>query len=436
MEQLSTLLHLEERARSVGNTAELGFVMVNETVGLVAYRQAACWLTNQGVVALSGIPVTDPNVPMVQWLNRVCRSLHASAAVTRVVDPQQLATLDREEWQEWFPPYGLWLLLPGREGTRLGGILLARETPWQEGELVLLQHLAGAYAHAWLALLQPSPWSWFKRHLAFFSRVKIWLWLGLIGALSVVPVRLTVLAPAEVVPDDPILVRAPLEGVIEKIHVQPNDSVTEGTPLFDLDPTSLASKLEVAEKSLATALAEYRQVSHQAVEDVKSKYLLAIISGRIEERRAETVYLKHVLNRIRVKTPRSGVVIFDDPSAWLGRPVALGEKVMVVTGIHETELEAWVAMGDDIDLPPQAEVTFFPNVNPLQPVTAQVRFMAYEAFPKPNGQLAFRLRATVEANNKPRVGLKGTARIHGEQVPLLYWLFRKPLALVRQGIGW
>lgn len=46
------------------------------------------------------------------------------------------------------------------------------------------------------------------------------------------PVRLTVLAPGELVPARPAVIRAPLEGVIDTFHVQPNQAVKKDQPLF------------------------------------------------------------------------------------------------------------------------------------------------------------------------------------------------------------
>ncbi len=35
----------------------------------------------------------------------------------------------------------------------------------------------------------------------------------------------------------------------------------------------------------------------------------------------------------------------------------------------------------------------------------------------------------------PRLGLKGTAILYGENVSIFYWLFRKPWAAAREFIG-
>jgi hypothetical protein len=65
-----------------------------------------------------------------------------------------------------------------------------------------------------------------------------------------------------------------------------------------------------------------------------------------------------------------------------------------------------------------------------------VRTVAYEAISRPDGTLAHRVRAILaETDHRPRLGVKGTARIDGERVPLIWWLFRRPLTVVRQTLG-
>ncbi|MNJ03472.1 hypothetical protein D3C73_1637900 [compost metagenome] len=65
---------------------------------------------------------------------------------------------------------------------------------------------------------------------------------------------------------------------------------------------------------------------------------------------------------------------------------------------------------------------------------AQLERAAYEAQTTAAGQLAYRLDATfVEAS--PRIGLRGTAKLYGERAPLAYYLLRRPLAALRQGLG-
>ena len=255
-------------------------------------------------------------------------------------------------------------------------------------------------------------------------------------ALAAVPVPLTVLAPADVVPANPAIIRAPLDGVVEVVHIHPNDRVAKGQALFALDDTTLKGKVEVAEKSLSTAEAELRQLSQLAVFDPSAKPKLAVASGRRDEQGAELATLQSQLERIHVKAPSPGIAVLDDPTEWIGRPVAVGERVMALAEERDTEIEAWLAPGDAIDLAPGAPLTLFLNVTPLAPVHARIRTVAYEATPRPDGTVAHRVRARIDdGEDKPRLGLKGTARLSGSWVPLLYWALRRPIAATRAWAG-
>ena len=132
---LGALLHLGRRARQAGATAELGFIVVNETLALAPYRQAALWVADRGVVALSGVVAPEANAPFVHWLERVLQKLLADKPEATAVAPSDLATDEAAEWDEWLPAHALWLPLP--QDTP-GGVLLARDTPWQPGEIGLL----------------------------------------------------------------------------------------------------------------------------------------------------------------------------------------------------------------------------------------------------------------------------------------------------------
>ena len=72
--------------------------------------------------------------------------------------------------------------------------------------------------------------------------------LALVG-LGFLPVPLTVLAPAELVPIRPEVVRAPMDGIVAQVMISPNTPVHEGQVLVQLDERPLLAKLEVAEQS-------------------------------------------------------------------------------------------------------------------------------------------------------------------------------------------
>ena len=73
------------------------------------------------------------------------------------------------------------------------------------------------------------------------------------------------------------------------------------------------------------------------------------------------------------------------------------------------------------------------------PLAATVSESSYQASLSPEGVASYRLRAVFEPGQTQqehvRIGLRGTAKIYGERVLLGYYLFRRPLATVREWTG-
>lgn len=440
LDALGKLLALEKRARQSASALELGFVIVNETVGLVRYRQAALWRQAANgtgeIVAVSGLAALDANAPLQRWLRRLAGELaerHETAPLTLTSSdvPSALA----QEWREWWPAHVLAIPLHAPDGERLGGLLLARDAAWSEADRRLFAHLAEAYGHAWAFLLRkarPAPMRWFA---ARRNRI-----LAAIAALAFcaawIPVRDSALGDAEVIAREPVVVRAPLDGVVDAVLVQPNQPVAAGQVLLRLDDVKLSNRLDVALKALAVTEAEYRQAAQQAVFDQKSKASLVILQGRIEQHAAEVEYLRSLLERIEVRASRPGVAVFDDVNDWIGRPVRTGERILMVADPADMELEVRLPAADAIALEPGGDVRLFLNVDPQHPVAATLTYVGYQATPGPDGVLAYRLKAAFAADElPPRVGLKGTAKVYGRSTSLFVHVFRRPWAALRQRLG-
>lgn len=436
------MLTLGQRARSAASEQELAFLLVNVSHTLTPYRQAVLWQAERGTHTLSGVVQIEANAPYVHWVNQVCQHLNqqsegAPLQVVRAADlPEPLAAA----WHEWWPTYALWARLPH------GAVVLLRDQPWTAHEQWLWQDWSATWAHAWDALVHPRTTGWRRtwqrvRHLWHTQPDRRW-WqqtrvrvLAVLVAVLLCPVPLSVLAPGELVPSQPVVVRAPLEGVIDTFHVQPNQRVTAGTPLFGFDEALIRSRLDVATQALSTAETEYRQTSQQALTDARAKPQLALLTGKIEEKRAEVDYLGEQLTRARVLAPREGIVLMDDPSEWIGRPVGVGERILRIAAPNDAEVEAWVPLADAVPLPVGASVKLYLHASPLAPIQATVRYMAHDAVARPDGQYAYRVRAALSAPTDHRVGLKGSASLSAGWTPLGYWVLRRPLAALRTTLG-
>ncbi len=499
VDRTNILFGLARQVRRVESDKALQFLIVNQTHQLAQYLMGVLWVEDEGVVAQSGVSHVERNSPYVLWLNDVLNTigdLGACAVLPSMLKSSQVEEWGTHlpEHVYWFPATvgkrkGGLLLCREDEFTEEEIIYLSEwmdiwsyswskfdsPTVYREltrfwitvkASLPTISQLKSAVDYDWIKkhpdqilpkLLSKikaycavivSRFKWVRQYgiksgwLRFLSEIVIiwhdkkrrWKWV--IWTLILFPVRLSVLVPGGLVPANPAIIRVPIEGVVDEFYVSPNQQVVQGQPLFSLDLTSLQSRLKVAEQEIQIANQEYRQSALQALTDAKSRGMLAPQEGKAVEKSVEADYLKDLLEKAKISAPRAGIVIFDDPSEWMGKPVVAGEKVMVVATEGDVEIEAWIPVGEAIDLPKDARVTLYLNAMPFSPVSGKLRYEGHEPIQRPDGGYAYRIRVRLDADEKgPRVGLKGTAKVQGHFVPLSYWVLRRPIASLRQYLG-
>jgi hypothetical protein len=434
----STFLQLERSARHAESVEALGFVAVNETRRLLNFRQAVLAAGGESarprVQAISGVSVLERDAPFVRWTEAVLADLAAGSGAREVrrITSDDVPAKRQADWATFVGGHALWVPLIAPDGEMLGVLWMTREAAWSDGDLVLAERLADCYAHAWRALAGRKAGRRKKRWPRVAAAVAV---VGLLGALAI-PVPQSALAPAEVVAAQPRVVAAPMDGVIARVHVSPNQSVETGQQLFSFDATELESQAAVARRALAIAEAELRRAGQGAFADRQETAKLRVLETKRDLRAAELAQAEERLSRVTVTADRPGVAIFSDPNEWVGRPVRTGERVMQVADPGDTRLRIDLPVADAIQLAPGARVALFLDVAPLQRVPADLAQASYEATTTPDDVLAYRVYADFPQGAPPqRPGLKGTAKLYGEQVPLALYLFRRPLSAARQWLG-
>lgn len=425
-------LDVERQARAAATSEELAYCIVNDSQPLFGFRHAAL-IINGRVRAVTGVTQPAPHAPFVAFIERACTQLQTADndrfRQCSVIEATQLDEQSRSDWQALSAPEALWLPLNDRQGKPFGAVWFAREQPWQNADRVLAEQLGGAFSHAWLAL-EPQTSRWHRHRVSW----KIIVPLLLVLACLFIPVRQSVLAPAEVIPNQGRVVAAPLDGVIQSFVVLPNQNVHQGDVLVRFDDTTLKAQADVAERALNVAEAEYRASSQRAFQDADSKARLDFLAAQVAQKRAERDYANALLNRAEIRADRDGIAVFADANRWAGKPVRTGERLMELADPMLAALRIELDVGDAIQLQQNAPITLFLDSDPLTPHAAQLERIAYESEQTPAGNLAYRLDGRF-IDAPPRIGLRGTAKLSGEYVPLAVYLFRRPLAVIRQAIG-
>jgi multidrug resistance efflux pump len=434
---LSVLLQIEGRAMEAPTLAALRFTIVNETHALTPYRQAALFELDGAkmhLVAASGLVSVANDSPFAVWLTQFAQRFPREAAVHRL-DFDEASNDDAQNWSEWLPDHLLLVPLRGKQGDVRAWAMYAREEPWSDAESSFLERLHATYAYCHATLAQTGQGGW-RRVKKLFNQRNRWLIAGGLALSMLIPIRLSVLAPAEVIALNAKTVSAPQDGVVGSFAVQPNARVKAGDLLFSLDDSTLSNRRQVALQALEVAKADAHIAQQRAFDDTKSKAEVAVAMGRVREKEAELAAVDAQANRVEVRADQDGVAIFADTNDWVGKPVQTGERVIQLAQPEDSGVLIWLSVSDAINLQIGAPVKLFLHTEPLSPRSAKLVEASYQASISPDGVAAYRLRAKFdEGTQLPRIGLRGTARISGDWVMLGYFLFRRPLSTAREWTG-
>jgi hypothetical protein len=435
---------LEARARAANTLAELGFSIANDSYQLLEFRQALVFEGDQNSCQLqtvSGLARPTEDSPYLIWLRRTWPWLQQQLAAHPGWFQLPENALDippgvMEGWEEWWPAGVFGLPLQRRSGEILGWVCFLLDQPPTQQQVQGIMHVMQTWSYCWEMLKGAPKKTWRSRWRTLGSRQR-YLSALLLALLLLLPVRQTALAPAEVIALDAGTVASPLDGVVKTIHVRPNQPVKAGQKLFSLDETTLRNRLEIAQQSVAVVDAELLATTQKSFDSIQSKSELALLTGRAHEKRAELAAVQAQLRRIDVLAAHDGIAIFGDPDDWLGRPVTTGERIMLLANPDKPGILIHLPVADAVALEIGAPVKLFLTVMPLSPLDAHITETSFQAVVSPEGIASYRLRAAfVDADEHARIGLRGTAKVYGGRVCLGYYLFRRPLATLREWSGW
>lgn len=439
----AALLRLESELHRVRTRAEFDYFMANEPRTLLRAQQIAVVAPrtargNTRIAAISSVAAVDGASPFVMWLDEVVARLEQDAGLggAREFDPAAFPTTYQTVSDAFPLRHMLWMPLLDPGGAAAGGLLLARTVPWTEQEIVIARHVAATLTRA-AAWLERDAGRVRGRLSGVLVRWRTLLAAAVVAGVAMFPVSMTALAPAEVAPRNPTIVTAGVEGVVETVLVKPSANVRAGEVLLRMVDTTLKNRFEVAEREVLVASARRKKAGQLAFVDVRGRHELAIAEAELELKVAERNWARELLSRAEVRAERAGVALFADPKDLTGRPFAIGEKLMDIADPAELDLRIDLPVGDAIVLAEGARVKVFLDSDPLNPIETRLVRVDHQARLRDGQALAFRLVADGSAAESRgiRLGIRGTAQIYGDMVPLGFYLLRRPIGAARQWAG-
>ncbi len=440
-DSLARLQQLTLEAGLSDTLAQLIFRILNRSIIYCRYDRAVLWDLRGGrtkLLGVSGNPEVTSRSPLAdEWRCLVCAmsDRDTSAIVEGAAFPGREDTWDalagRTEGLSV-----IWLPI-AVEGQTVAGLWLERwgESLFTEDEMAKLEPLALAYGVAWRGVVRPR-----SRLLGALSSRKrvaaMTALLLLIVALCLVRLPLRIVAHCEVVPRDPVAVAAPLDGVIDEVSVLPGRTVRRGEALAVYDKRVATEELKVAEEQVQIIESNLQRSRVQSFDDPSARSAIALLESRLEQERIRLRIAQHRVDQLDVVAPVGGTLMFDDPHQWRGRPVQVGQRLMMIVDPAKTKLRIWLPDGDNIKFDWGRKLAVILDSDPLVSRRAALRFVSNHSQISSDGAPRFRAEADwVTAGSDVKTGLQGTVILYGDSVPLGYWLLRRPLGAVRKFSG-
>ncbi len=430
---LATIIQLNFSVVSAPNRQALIFQIVNDTRELVAYDRALLFTLKPNDVkceGLSGQSQLERSSPVVEHIKKIVGGL-SDSETPQILDLEGKVPGGGKEVEGAGLPSVLWIPIPCEKGPPLGLWLERWKGPiWTQEQASVLSYLTQTYSVAWSQHVH-----WWEGMMEFRALPLTVISVTLL-LLTLVQVPLRVVAPCEVIPKDPYLVTAPLEGIIEEVIVDPGDPVAEGETLFVYDKRVPLQELKVAEKQVEIAQSQLDRVMTIGLGDSNSLNEAEVWRLELDKEEAQLELAQHQASQLDVTSPADGVAIFDNPDEWRGRPVRVGERVMVVSVPEQSKLRIWLPERDNVVIDPDKHVKIFLNIDPTSTYEAKLTYVSDFSVMTEKGVPSFSAEAEwVDAPEDIKLGLKGTSVLYGENVSIVYWIIRKPWAAFREFIG-
>lgn len=433
---LSVINKLMLKVFSVKKREGLIFLILNDTVQIVKYDRAVLWSLEDGNTKLLGVSgqstVNAASGLAIQW----------KTLVNDIADPgkAQILTADsflREKhlWAEAEStsphPAVLWLPIVSLDKTRLGLWLERWEgRTWNPQEIDILSFVLQAYGVAWEKFVPKGILKWITNRKVLGSVLLLSL------LLLTIRLPLRVVAPIEVIPSDPVIITAPLEEIVEKINVKPGQYVKTGDVLFEYDKDVASQTLKAAERQVEISRLELNRSRTLGIKDAKSLTEVAVLEAKLKREEVNLDLAKYHSSQLIVKSPIDGVVMLGDPHEWHGKPVHIGEKIMMVADPDRTKVRLFIPEDDNVILDLTKPVKIYLNISPEITREASLIYVANVSTISDKHLVSFVAEADWIGDSKDvKMGLKGSASLYGNDVSLFYLLVRKPWAHFRNFIG-
>lgn len=446
MDEIGKLIDIDREIFSSLDPVKIAFSLANLMPEIVLCQRCTVALYSAThtlkIEAITGQDVIEQKSAAIRSLTRVLDAA-GSGDEPLSITQESLEAMEEgdlkaagHDYLEGHPFRVLYVAPIETKGTRHGivGIESAKEESFSQSDLTFLKFVTAQAALALdnARLFQGIPLSgtWLKLRKAtnrfgIMPRVKrlsiVAIILFLILAPFVVPVENKISGKCEIQPMHRYYARSKTDGILKSILVQEGNKVAQGTvvALLDDDPY---------QKRLVEASSRRNVLNADAMRyfGLKQYAEYEIAHLKLKEADAEIAFLNSELDKTRITSEGSGVVITPQPRFLerVGKPVSKGEELIEIGELDRLKLEVAVEEKDIKFIQVGQDIRFLLNSLPEKSFAVKVNKIREKAEAK-EAQNSFTIEADLNVLQGPfKPGMQGMARIYTGKASLGEVYFR------------
>ncbi len=266
-------------------------------------------------------------------------------------------------------------------------------------------------------------------------------WLVVLAGLVYVmfqPINEKVNAEFELKAPQITAVYAWFDGPIAECYRRNGEYVRQGDVIAEYDTSQLLHRLAAAEAAKREIEAEL-ELKEKSFADKNSLGEVPLLKARLASAEVTIKEAQWYLDHSKLAAPRDGMLQLTDqrPEALRGKAVRTGDKIFDVLGgdggmdvkIPVLESESSILL----NLHEGDNLTLFLHTSPDTPITAKVREIS--PAPELTEQRTYCYTITAELPEETaknlKYGMRGIAKVEGEQVSIGYFLFKSVILYLR-----
>ncbi len=270
-------------------------------------------------------------------------------------------------------------------------------------------------------------------------RAALALFAVILLTLLIFPVPRTISGSCELVPSRRAPVVAQTSGRIQRVFAQEGMAVAKGTPLFQIDDSTLRSHLTVAEQQFAKADAEVRL--HREEGDMQTLRAATLEKQRLE---SEIGTIRRDITESTIASPLDGAVVSKDLDFRLGEVVQPGIVLCEVASLENWDLQIRVPEAEagplELAIKKRGELPVRYALQARADSTLQAKVssraeISQMVYTESSGSFVYVTLRGIELPSELRAeirpGFSGYAKIEGCQLPLAFSLVERAFHFLR-----